>query len=89
MRQRGSSFVRRALEWLRVELTAWSKVPDPAAPQARQAVQQTLAHWKTDTDLAGIRDDAELARLPEAERAACKRLWKDVDGVLARVRGDK
>ena len=79
----------RSLEWLGFELTAWSKVLDRAAPQARQSVQQTLAHWKSDTDLTGIRDDAELARLPEAERAACKRLWKDVDGVLAKVWGDK
>ena len=48
----------------------------------------TLKHWKEDTDLAGIRDAAALAKLPQEERAACKQLWGDVDGLLSKV-GDR
>jgi hypothetical protein len=44
-----------------------------------------MRHWRQDPALGGLRDKAELARLPEAERAACRRLWAEVDAVLARA----
>jgi hypothetical protein len=34
--------------------------------------------------LAGVRGDA-LAKLPEAEREAWKKLWEQVDGLLTKV----
>jgi hypothetical protein len=49
-------------------------------------VSQTLQHWKTDTDLTGIRDEAALEALPEDQRKACRALWTDVDALLAKVR---
>jgi hypothetical protein len=52
-------------------------------------VAPTLQHWKEDTDLAGIRDEKELAKLPEDERAAFKRLWNDVDQLLTRANGSE
>ena len=81
---------RQALDWLEADLAAWSKVLESGPPQARPVVAPTLKHWKEDTDLAGIRDDAALAKLPQEERAACKQLWGDVDGLLSKVfeRGD-
>ena len=45
----------------------------------------TLHRWKADTDLAGIRDEKELAKLPEVERATFKQLWHDVDQILAKA----
>jgi hypothetical protein len=42
-------------------------------------VAPTLRHWKIDTDLTGIRDIESLAKLPEAERAALRTLWADVE----------
>jgi serine/threonine-protein kinase len=72
----------QALAWLRAELSAWSKASESHTPQARQVVRQNLQHWKEDADLAGIRDEVDLARLLEAERTACRRLWNDVDGLL-------
>ena len=48
----------------------------------------TLKHWQEDSDLAGLRDAAALAKLPQEERAACKRLWGEVDGLLSKV-GDR
>ncbi|HWE37391.1 MAG TPA: tetratricopeptide repeat protein [Isosphaeraceae bacterium] len=77
----------QALAWLKAELTAWSTALDAAPPRARDVVRQVLRHWQDDADLAGIRDDADLATLPEADRAACKRLWDDVAALLARAGG--
>jgi GGDEF domain-containing protein len=39
---------------------------------------KTLAHWQGDPDLAGVRDDAALERLPEEVRQAWRELWAEV-----------
>ena len=77
----------QALDWLKAERAAWAKVLDAGDPQARPLVQQTLQHWQADPDLAGVRDADALAKLPEAERAAWRSLWAEVDALLARARG--
>ena len=76
---------RQALDWLKAELAAWSKVLESGPPQARPVVAANLKHWKEDSDLAGIRDDAALAKLPQEERAAYKQLWGDVDRLLSKT----
>jgi hypothetical protein len=48
-----------------------------------------LRGWQADPDLAGLREEAALARLPEAEREACRKLWADVADVLHRAREAK
>jgi hypothetical protein len=55
-------------------------------PGNKELVAKTLTHWKQDTDLAGIRDEQELAKLPEDERKAWQSLWADVDALLKRTR---
>jgi hypothetical protein len=40
-------------------------------------------------DLAGLRDAAALARLPEAERQACRQFWSDVARALGQAGKDK
>jgi tetratricopeptide (TPR) repeat protein len=75
---------RQALAWLRADLAAWARVSAKSAPEARQEVRGTLAHWREDPDLGGLRDKAELVRLPDAERRACRELWAEVDAVLTR-----
>jgi hypothetical protein len=67
---------RQALDWLRAHLAAWAKGND------RGLVQRTLKHWQKDSDLAGVRDQAALANLPEAERQAWQKLWADVGDIL-------
>jgi hypothetical protein len=79
---------RQALDWLKAEHAAWSKFLDSGPPHARPVVPSTLKHWKEDTDLAGIRDDAALSKLPQEERAAYKQLWGDVDRLLSKA-GDR
>jgi serine/threonine-protein kinase len=80
---------RQALDWLRADLTAWAKVVEKDSPQDRALVQRTLQHWQKDPDLAGLRDQDALAKLPEPERDSCRKLWADVDALLRRAQGPK
>jgi formylglycine-generating enzyme required for sulfatase activity/tetratricopeptide (TPR) repeat protein len=64
---------RQALDWLKAELTNWSKVQPP-----RPVIVRRLWHWQQDSGLAGIRDKAALANLPAEEQKAFAQLWADV-----------
>jgi hypothetical protein len=72
----------QALEWLKAELTVWTKLLESGPPQARPAIVQTLSHWQEDADLAGIRDAAALAQLPAAEQKQWQALWAQVEASL-------
>jgi hypothetical protein len=54
-------------------------------PADRAAFQQAMRHWQRDSDVAGIRDAAALAKLPPEERAACEKLWADVAALLKKA----
>jgi tetratricopeptide (TPR) repeat protein len=76
----------QALTYLQAELDVWAKLLETATPEQKQFIAQTLNHWRNvDTDLAGIRDEAELAKLPEAEQTAFRELWSDVDKAMKRA----
>jgi len=75
---------KQAIDWLKADLAAWSKILDSGPPQSRQFISQTLQHWKADSDLAGMRDDAALAKLSGQEQKACRSLWAEVDALLAK-----
>ncbi|MFO0953619.1 MAG: hypothetical protein U0835_21190 [Isosphaeraceae bacterium] len=79
----------QALGWLKAELSAWARLVESRPPQAKSFVAQTLDHWKRDTDLAGVRDPQALEKLPEAERAAWRGLWGEVDALRARLGNGK
>jgi hypothetical protein len=76
---------RWALGWLRADLAAYGKIAQQSNPAVKRAIQQRLAHWQRDPDLAGLRDKAALDKLPEAERDAWQRLWADVEALLQRA----
>jgi serine/threonine-protein kinase len=78
---------KQAIDWLRADLTAWSKLLESGPTQARQLVAKTLPHWKTDPDLAGLRDPALLAKLPMSEQAPWRELWSAVDRLLEQTQG--
>jgi len=80
---------QQALEWLKAELVAWAKIVDSGPADMKAKLAPTLQHWKTDSDLAVIRYEQELAKLPEEERAAFKQLWNDVDQLLAKASGSR
>jgi tetratricopeptide (TPR) repeat protein len=73
---------QQARDWLRADLVLRGKQRESGKAADRAAVQQALRHWQQDTDLAGIRDAAALAKLPAEERAACEKLWADVAALL-------
>jgi tetratricopeptide (TPR) repeat protein len=69
---------RQALDWLRTDLMLKTR-QRPGSKSAAGA----LKSWQTDTDLASVRDQAALEKLPADERAQWKRLWTDVEALLA------
>jgi serine/threonine protein kinase/Flp pilus assembly protein TadD len=77
---------RQALDWLRAELANRRWQLEGRAPQAPFEVQRELWHWQHDRELAGVRDEAALAQLPEEDRAAWRQFWAEVDQTLARAR---
>jgi tetratricopeptide (TPR) repeat protein/tRNA A-37 threonylcarbamoyl transferase component Bud32 len=76
---------RQALQWLRAELALWSKQREASKPFLDSAIRQLLANWRGDPHLAGLRDEAELAWLPEDERVAWRRFWFDVRELFERT----
>jgi tetratricopeptide (TPR) repeat protein len=78
---------QQARDWLQAELAAWRRRLDKEPDQVRAAVVQQVQHWLADPDFAGVRGEAALARLPEAERQAWRKLWADVETTLAKARG--
>ncbi len=77
----------QALGWLRADLTARGKVLDGGDAKTRQALVKQLDRWKTDADLAGIRDEVALDKLPGGEREAFRTLWADVEALGSRRAG--
>jgi tetratricopeptide (TPR) repeat protein len=72
---------QQALQWLRADLALRTSQLE----SNKQEVAQALRHWQQDPDLAGVRDESALARLPEVERQAWQKLWADVAATLARA----
>jgi tetratricopeptide (TPR) repeat protein len=79
---------RQALSWLRADLAAWRKHLEAGPAKGRSAVQRTMQHWLRDTDLAGVRDQEALAKLPEAERQDWQKLWADVKDLWSQSAGE-
>ena len=75
---------RQALDWLVADLAARS-ARSASVVGAGQHLAATLRHWKADPDLAGVRDPAALAKLPEAERKQWQSFWADVDALLKKA----
>jgi serine/threonine-protein kinase len=73
---------KQALDWLEADRAHWSRRAEAGSPEAKALITQTLRHWKSDPDLAGIRDDVALKALPDDEQKACRALWAEVDKVL-------
>jgi hypothetical protein len=78
---------QQALDWLRADLALRRKQLETDKAADRTAVQQALRHWQKDSDLAGLRDAAALAKLSAEERPACAKLWADVAALLKKTEG--
>jgi hypothetical protein len=78
---------QQALAWLRADLALHTKQLASAKPEARAKVQKKLRHWQQDSDLAGIREEAAVAKLPTSEQQACLQLWAEVQKLLGQAHG--
>jgi serine/threonine-protein kinase len=72
----------QAREWLRLELAAWDTKVETGTEADRIVAEKTVAHWRDDPDLAGVRDADALEKLPSAERQQWRTLWEDVAALL-------
>jgi len=59
-----------------------AKLTDQGKADDRAAAVKALHNWQTDADLADLRDPEPLAKLPEPEQEACRKLWADVAALL-------
>jgi hypothetical protein len=73
---------KQALDWLRADFAAYAKMRADVAADKQKLVGERLRHWQTDADLAGIRDEAALGKLPAAERDEWRRLWAELAALL-------
>jgi serine/threonine protein kinase/Flp pilus assembly protein TadD len=74
----------QALQWLRADLSAWSKLLDSVDANDRGSAQRTLERWQHDLALTAVRDEAALAMLPETEQNAWQQFWADVAAAINR-----
>ena len=68
----------QALGWLRAYLELAIRLQDSG-----ERTGWSPANWQTDSALASVRDPAELAKLPAAEREQWQLLWADVAAQVA------
>jgi hypothetical protein len=76
---------RQALDWLNADLAVYARLLESGPPQARPFIARTLSHWKHNPDLAGVRDTAALAKLPDEEQKAFTLLWARVTPLLKKA----
>src|SRR5262249_38227573 len=77
--------LRLALSWLRGDLAAYLKLAERPEPTAKRVVRERIQHWQQDADLASVRDNAALGKLPDDERKDWRQLWDDVAALLQKV----
>jgi hypothetical protein len=76
----------QARSWLSEDLKYWTERSRSSRLEDLREAAATLEYWQTDPDLAGLRDAARIAQLPEQERASCEQLCAEVNSLLALVR---
>jgi serine/threonine-protein kinase len=69
---------RKALDWLRANLELRASMLKDG-----MAMDLSLSAWQTDPALAAVRDQAALAKLPDAEREQWQRLWAHIAALVA------
>ena len=73
---------QQARELLRAEVAAQAQRLSGASPAEAAAARQVLEGLRGLPVLAGVRDPAALADLPEPERQEWQAFWQEVEGLL-------
>lgn len=69
---------KQALDWMRAEQAMRVRYLETGDTDDRIMVQQKLDDWRSDSDLAGVREPEALAKLPGEEQEAWRALWAEV-----------
>jgi tetratricopeptide (TPR) repeat protein len=75
-------FRAQALDWLNAVLAVWNKVAASSTSHDRIALIRAMLEWKTDPNLAPVRDPEPLKKLPADEQKAWRTLWSRFDATL-------
>jgi hypothetical protein len=75
----------QALAWLKAELAAWADSATPGSTQTRQDPFWMFQGWRSDGNLASVREPEALAKLPVAERKEWEALWAEVEAAIKRA----
>jgi tetratricopeptide (TPR) repeat protein len=84
-----SGWRKQALDWLRADLAVRAKQVEGSDSEERRTVAEALRSWRKDAALAGVREPADLERLPADEQEAWRRLWGDVQELLNKANEKK
>jgi tetratricopeptide (TPR) repeat protein len=83
-----SRWRKQAREWLRDDLAMWSDTLNSGPPTTQAIVRKLMSRWQVEPDLAGVRELSAIRELPSDEQPEWLALWKDVAGMLNRVKPD-
>jgi hypothetical protein len=63
-------------------VAVWSKVLDGGNESNRLILLRLVYPWRSEVNLAPIRDAEALRALPPDQRGQCRALWHDVNALL-------
>jgi serine/threonine-protein kinase len=80
----------QALQWIREDLAAWNRRLESGNAPLRASAVRALKRWRTESQLAAVRDAAAVSGLSATTEDGWRALWRDVDAALehAATRGD-
>jgi tetratricopeptide (TPR) repeat protein len=82
--ERRATLRKQALDWLTADYNAWVQRHRLGKPGDRTVAATAVRSWQRNKDLAGVRDEQALARLPTDERRAWQAFWAKVATLAAR-----
>jgi tetratricopeptide (TPR) repeat protein len=74
-----------ALQWLEQEFTSWNAKLQDGTSGGRASARRAFSQWRIDPDLAPVREDAALQRLPPGEARSWNLFWAAVDQSAAEL----
>src|SRR5262249_42496644 len=84
LERRRAGLRKQALDWLTAEYDAWAERHRLSNPGERTVATAAVRAWQSSEDLAKVRDEKAVARLPLDERRNWQVLWAKVAGLAAR-----
>ncbi len=76
---------QQAFDWLHADLATGTRLLEKN-PGAAVQIHDYMQQRQRDADLAGLREEKELAKLPADERAAFSKFWGDVENLAKQAR---